>query len=55
MMNRRADARVDLRGVHPRGAEKRPHLLEIVLLLEDLHGDTAPQVMSDSSRPPDRV
>ena len=36
---RRSDARIDLRGVDPRGTEERAHLLEVVVLLEHFHRD----------------
>lgn len=42
---RRPDARVDLRRVDARVAEQGSHLLAVVVLLEDLHGDAVPQVV----------
>jgi hypothetical protein len=42
---RRPDARVDLRRVDARVAEQGSHLLEVVVLLEDLHDDAVPQVV----------
>src|SRR5262245_3658564 len=41
----RPDARVDLRRVEPRVAKQGAHLLEVVVLLEDFHGDTVAQVV----------
>src|SRR5216683_1409464 len=42
---RRAKRRIDLRNVEPRVAEERPHLLEVMMLLQDLEGDAVAEIV----------
>src|SRR5207302_9819713 len=41
----RPDRRVDLGRINPRVAKKRSYLLQVVVLLEHLHGHAVPEIM----------